>query len=72
MTGKVVNTYSSSAVSTNNTLPNNDTLISSVSYHYTPVEVATAVTFTVAAIQVILFMSSLNEKEILCQSQLVS
>jgi len=52
MTGKVVTTYSGSAVSTNNTSAENGTLISDVSHHYSPVEVATVVTFTVAIIQV--------------------
>lgn len=53
MTGKVVTTYSTGAVSTNNTSTENGTLISDASHQYSPVEVATAVTFTVAVIQVI-------------------
>jgi len=52
MTGKVVTTYSSAAISTNNTSAENGTLISDVSHQYSPVDVATAVTFTVAVIQV--------------------
>ncbi|KAL6267139.1 hypothetical protein P5V15_000218 [Pogonomyrmex californicus] len=52
MTGKVVTTYSNPAFSTNNTSVENGTLISDVNHQYSPVEVATAVTFTVAVIQV--------------------
>lgn len=52
MTGKVVTTYSNPAVSTNNTSAENGTLISDVSHQYSPMEVATVVTFTVAVIQV--------------------
>lgn len=52
MTGKVVTTYSTSAISANSTSTENGTLISDISHQYSPVEIATAVTFTVAVIQV--------------------
>jgi len=52
MTGKVITTYSSPVVSTNNTSTENGTLISDINHQYSPVEVATVVTFTVAIIQV--------------------
>lgn len=51
MTGKVVTTYSSVTVPTNITSVQNGTLASNMS-QYTAMEVATAVTFTVALIQV--------------------
>lgn len=53
MTGKVVSTYSTGAISANSTSTGNGTLISDINHQYSPVEVATAVTFTVAVIQVI-------------------
>ena len=52
MTGKVVATYSSQGQLANNATTENEPL-SSTSNRYSPVEVATAVTFTVAVIQVI-------------------
>lgn len=56
MTGKVVATYSTLEQSpTNNNATDNHEL--STNHQYSPVEVATAVTFTVAMIQVIVLRS---------------
>lgn len=52
MTGKVVAEYSSVTVSASVTSVQNGTLVSDASHQYSAVEVATAVTFTVAVIQV--------------------
>lgn len=53
MTGKVVTTHSSAVISTNSTSAiENAALISDVGRQYSPMDVATAVTFTVAVIQV--------------------
>ncbi|XP_071574136.1 prestin isoform X3 [Temnothorax nylanderi] len=72
MTGKVVTTYSSPAVSTNNTSTENATLISDVSHQYSPVEVATAVTFTVAVIQLGMYVLRLGIISSLLADSLVS
>ncbi|XP_036140086.1 solute carrier family 26 member 10 isoform X2 [Monomorium pharaonis] len=72
MTGKVVTTYSSTAVSTNNTSAENGTLISDVSHQYSPVEVATVVTFTVAVIQLGMYVLRLGVISSLLADSLVS
>ncbi|XP_011695712.1 PREDICTED: solute carrier family 26 member 10-like isoform X4 [Wasmannia auropunctata] len=72
MTGKVVTTYSSPAVSTNNTSVENGTLISDVSHQYSPVEVATVVTFTVAVIQLGMYVLRLGVISSLLADSLVS
>lgn len=54
MTGKVVTTYSSQGQLSKNATTENE-LLSSTSNRYSPVEVATAVTFAVALIQVIFY-----------------
>lgn len=54
MTGKVVTTYSSQGQLPKNATAENE-LLSSTSNRYSPVEVATAVTFAVALIQVIFY-----------------
>ncbi|XP_024868942.1 solute carrier family 26 member 10-like isoform X1 [Temnothorax curvispinosus] len=72
MTGKVVTTYSSPAVSTNNTSAENGTLISDVNHQYSPVEVATVVTFTVAVIQLGMYVLRLGIISSLLADSLVS
>ncbi|KAL0111684.1 hypothetical protein PUN28_013108 [Cardiocondyla obscurior] len=72
MTGKVVTTHSSPAVSTNNTSTVNGTLISDVSHQYSPVEVATVVTFTVAVIQLGMYVLRLGVISSLLADSLVS
>ncbi|XP_011862989.1 PREDICTED: solute carrier family 26 member 10-like isoform X2 [Vollenhovia emeryi] len=72
MTGKVVTTYSSPAVSTNNTSAENGTLISDVGHQYSPVEVATVVTFTVAVIQLGMYVLRLGVISSLLADSLVS
>ncbi|KAH0951309.1 hypothetical protein HN011_002548 [Eciton burchellii] len=72
MTGKVVTTYSSAAISTNNTSAENGTLISDVSHQYSPVDVATAVTFTVAVIQLGMYVLRLGIISSLLADSLVS
>ncbi|XP_012229611.2 prestin-like isoform X1 [Linepithema humile] len=72
MTGKVVTTYSSATVSINNTSTENGTLISNVSHQYSPVEVATAVTFTVAVIQLGMYVLRLGVISSLLADSLVS
>ncbi|XP_026827914.1 solute carrier family 26 member 10 isoform X3 [Ooceraea biroi] len=72
MTGKVVTTYSSAAISTNNTSAENGTLISDVNHQYSPVDVATAVTFTVAIIQLGMYVLRLGVISSLLADSLVS
>ncbi|XP_029679419.1 solute carrier family 26 member 10-like isoform X2 [Formica exsecta] len=72
MTGKVVTTYSTSAISVNSTSAENGTLISDISHQYSPVEVATAVTFTVAIIQLGMYVLRLGIISSLLADSLVS
>ncbi|XP_011151868.1 solute carrier family 26 member 10 isoform X1 [Harpegnathos saltator] len=72
MTGKVVTTYSSAAVSMNNTSVENGILISNISRQYSPIEVATAVTFTVAIIQLGMYVLRLGVISSLLADSLVS
>lgn len=59
MTGKVVATYSTQGQVNKNSTTENE-LLTSTSSQYSSVEVATAVTFTVALIQVQSFLSSMH------------
>ncbi|XP_020300583.1 solute carrier family 26 member 10-like isoform X1 [Pseudomyrmex gracilis] len=72
MTGKVVTTYSSVTVPTNITSVQNGTLASNVSNQYSAVEVATAVTFTVAVIQLGMYVLRLGIISSLLADSLVS
>ncbi|XP_018303397.1 solute carrier family 26 member 6 isoform X1 [Mycetomoellerius zeteki] len=72
MTGKVITTYSSPVVPTNNTSAENGTLISDVNHQYSPVEVATVVTFTVAIIQLGMYVLRLGIISSLLADSLVS
>ncbi|XP_050446722.1 solute carrier family 26 member 10-like isoform X2 [Cataglyphis hispanica] len=72
MTGKVVTTYSTSAISVNSTSVGNGTLISDVSHQYSPVEVATTVTFMVAIIQLGMYVLRLGIISSLLADSLVS
>ncbi|KAL6440663.1 hypothetical protein ACFW04_003265 [Cataglyphis niger] len=72
MTGKVVTTYSTSAISVNSTSVENGTLISDVSHQYSPVEVATTVTFMVAVIQLGMYVLRLGIISSLLADSLVS
>ncbi|XP_070157196.1 prestin isoform X2 [Polyergus mexicanus] len=72
MTGKVVTTYSTSAISVNSTSVENGTLISDISHQYSPVEVATAVTFMVAVIQLGMYVLRLGIISSLLADSLVS
>lgn len=72
MTGKVVTTYSAGAISANSTSTGNDTLISAINHQYSPVEVATAVTFTVAVIQLGMYVLRLGIISSLLADSLVS
>lgn len=72
MTGKVVTTYSTSAISANSTSTENGTFISDTSHQYSPVEIATAVTFTVAVIQLGMYVLRLGIISSLLADSLVS
>ncbi|XP_072753756.1 prestin isoform X3 [Anoplolepis gracilipes] len=72
MTGKVVTTYSSRTISVNSTSTENGTSISDISHQYSPVEVATAVTFTVAVIQLGMYVLRLGIISSLLADSLVS
>ncbi|KAK9310456.1 hypothetical protein QLX08_000212 [Tetragonisca angustula] len=71
MTGKVVATYSSQGQLANNATTENEPL-SSTSNRYSPVEVATAVTFTVAVIQLAMYLLQLGVIASLLADSLVS
>lgn len=72
MTGKVVTTYSTSAILANSTSTENGTFISDTSHQYSPVEIATAVTFTVAVIQLGMYVLRLGIISSLLADSLVS
>ncbi|XP_043514853.1 prestin-like isoform X2 [Frieseomelitta varia] len=71
MTGKVVATYSTQGQLANNATTENE-LLSSMSNRYSPVEVATAVTFTVAVIQLAMYLLQLGVIASLLADSLVS
>ncbi|XP_033352726.1 solute carrier family 26 member 6-like isoform X1 [Bombus vosnesenskii] len=71
MTGKVVTTYSSQGQLPKNATTENE-LLSSTSNRYSPVEVATAVTFAVALIQLVMYLLRLGVVASLLADSLVS
>ncbi|CAK9802967.1 Slc26a5 [Anthophora plagiata] len=71
MTGKVVTTYSSQGQNVGNATVDNE-LLSTANNRYSPVEVATAVTFTVALIQLGMYLLRLGVIASLLADSLVS
>ncbi|KOC67065.1 Prestin [Habropoda laboriosa] len=72
MTGKVVTTYSSHGQLSRNSTAESDLPLSSANDRYSPVEVATAVTFTVALIQLGMYLLRLGVIANLLTDSLVS